>query len=131
MSLLTFVLMPAAFYVASPRGVGAVALAWLLMSPITVLPIAWKVFRAIGCSVGSYLNALLPALVGCGAMLAVVAALRAQWPLHGWTGLGAEVSAGGLAYCICLWVLYRSRVMRFVLFFADLRKSRNMAANTP
>jgi O-antigen/teichoic acid export membrane protein len=129
MSLLTFVLMPAAFYFASPRGVGAVALAWLLMSPITVVPIAWKVFRAIGCGVGSYLNALLPALVGCGAMLGTVVALRAQWHLHGWAGLGAEVAAGGLAYCTCLWVFYRSRVMRFVRFFADLRKSRNMAAS--
>ncbi len=126
-SLITFVLMPVAFYIGSARGVGAVAAAWLLMSPITVLPVAWKVLRAIGCSAGRYLDALLPALAGSCAMLIVVVALRAWMPTRGWTGLGAEVGAGALAYGICLWLLFRSRVMRFVRFFAGLRKSRNVA----
>jgi O-antigen/teichoic acid export membrane protein len=130
MSLLTFVLMPVAFYLASPLGVGAVALAWLLTSPITVMPVAWKLFRAIGCSVTSYLNALLPALVGSGAMLVCVLALRSQLPLHGWAGLATEVAVGGLAYCACLWVFYRSRVMRFVRFFDDLRRSRNVVVTS-
>jgi O-antigen/teichoic acid export membrane protein len=124
MSILTFVLMPIAFYVASSRGVGAVAAAWLLMSPITVFPVALKVFREIGCGVIQYLNALLPAIAGSGAMLLAIVALRSHLTLHGWPRLAAEVVAGGLAYCICLWGLYRHRVMRFVHFFARLRESK-------
>ena len=127
MTFLTFAVMPIAFYVASSRGIGAVAAAWLLMSPITVLPVALRVFREIGCGIMQYLNALLPAIVGSGAMLLAIIALRSRLVLHGWPGLIAEVVVGGLAYCICLWVLYRHRVMRFVRFFAGLRKSQSAA----
>jgi PST family polysaccharide transporter len=127
MSLVTFALMPFAFYIASARGVGAVAAAWLVMSPVTVLPIAWRLFRAIGCSVARYLSALLPALAGCLAMLLGIIALRTRFPIRGWSGLGVEVAVGGLAYGLCLLGLFRHRVMRFVRLFQELRRSRNAA----
>ncbi len=39
-ALLNFGLMPVAFYIASRGGVGAVAAAWLVMSPATIVPMA-------------------------------------------------------------------------------------------
>ncbi len=127
MSLLTFALMPVAFYVASSHGIGAVAMAWLAMSPITVLPVALKVFREIGCGIPQYVGALLPAIAGSGAMWLAIVVLQPHLTLHGWARLIAEVVAGGLAYCLCVWGLYRHRVMRFVHFFARLRQSQSAA----
>jgi PST family polysaccharide transporter len=128
MSFLNFALMPVAFYIASRWGVGAVAASWLIASPITVLPIIVKVSREIGCGIPQYLNALLPATVGCGGMLGAIFGLRRWITPRGWVGLIAEVALGGAVYGAVLWVLYRHRVMRFVRFFLDLRRAPASAA---
>jgi teichuronic acid exporter len=128
MSFLNFALMPVAFYIASRWGLGAVAASWLIASPITVLPILVKVSRGLGCGIPQYLNALLPAVVGCAGMLAAIFGLRRGMTPHGWLGLTAEVALGGVAYGAVLWLLYRQRVMRFVRFFLDLRRSPAAAA---
>jgi O-antigen/teichoic acid export membrane protein len=125
MSLLSFVAMPIAFYIASKRGVGAVAAAWVMMSPLTVLPLKIKVFRALRCSALQYLQSLAPALVSSAAMLLAIMGLRAEMTLHGWAGLAAEVAVGGLAYAVVLWGLFRSRVIRFIRFFKGLRGSES------
>ena len=128
MSFISFVLMPVAFYVASSRGVGAVAAAWLLMSPITVLPVAAKVFSEIGCSVAQYMRALSPAVAGSAAMLLAILGLRWWLRLQGWPGLMAEVTLGGVVYGGVLWVFFRERVMRFYRFFGGLRAPQSSAA---
>jgi len=128
MSLITVALMPIAFYIASRWGAGAVAAAWLVMSPITVLPTAVKVFREIRCGFFQYLNALWPALAGSGAMLVAVMGFRSQVSLHGWLGLIAEVAVGGIAYCAILGGFFRNRVMRFIRFFRDFRRTPNPAS---
>ncbi len=120
-SMVNFILMPIVFYIASRWGVGTVAMSWLVMSPITILPAAVKVFRSIGCSVGQYIRALEPGIVGSAVMLAAVCALRRWVTLRGWTGLSAEVAVGGLAYCGVLGGLYLHRLSRFFRFFRDLR----------
>ena len=123
MSVLNFVLMPIAFYIASRWGVAAVAAAWLVMSPVTLLPSLVMVLRELKCSAGSYIRALLPASVGSVAMWAAIYGMR-KLTLHGWPLLIAEMAAGGAVYCAVLWGLYRERVMRFVRFVTDLRKPR-------
>jgi O-antigen/teichoic acid export membrane protein len=128
MSFLNFALMPVAFYIASKWGVGAVAASWLIVSPITVLPIIVKVHREIGCGLAQYFDALLPAIVGCAGMLAAIFGLRRSIAPHGWPGLIAEVALGGAAYSAVLWLVYRQRVMRFVRFFRDLRRAPATAA---
>ena len=128
MSFLNFAVMPIAFYVASRRGVGAVAAAWLVMSPLSIVPIGMKILRAIDCSLAQYMKSLIPTLLASGAMLLAVSGLR-LWlaPLH-WavfTRLSAEVAAGGVAYGGFLWVFYRARIMHYIRFFSQLRESRN------
>jgi O-antigen/teichoic acid export membrane protein len=131
MSFVSFFLMPVAFYVASKYGVGAVAAAWLAMSPITVLPVAFRVFREIRCGVAEYVTALLPAIVGSASMLLAIVTLRYEMAIHGWPGLIAEVATGGVVYCAVLWFFFRSRVMRFIRFLRELRGSATRAAATP
>jgi PST family polysaccharide transporter len=128
MSLVTFVLMPAAFYLASGNGVNAVAAAWIVMTPVTFFPIAIKVFRQIGCTLSEYLNALSPAIVGSVAILIAVLALRSQVKLAGWPGLIEEIAVGGVAYVLVLFGLFRSRIMRFINFFRGLRTRQSVSA---
>jgi hypothetical protein len=104
-----------------------VALSWLILAPVTVLPTIIKVCRAIECGVGEYLGSLLPACVGSGVMLAAILGLRAWMSPHGWPGLISEVALGGAVYCAALRVFYFDRVMRFVRFLRDLRGSRTAA----
>jgi O-antigen/teichoic acid export membrane protein len=129
MAFLNFTLMTVAFVVASLHwGLQGVALAWLLMSPITFVPVAVKVLRAIGCGFRQYLHCLTPALAGSSAMLVVLVSMRpwltaSHWP--GYARLAAEVAAGAIAYCAVVLGLYRGRVMPYFRFFLKLRKKND------
>ena len=127
MSLANFAVMPIGFYIASKWGLGMVAATWLFLSPLTFLPMAVKVLRAIHCSFLQYLTALLPALLGSASMIVAIEALRHWVTLAGWPGLGTEVATGGLAYAAVLWGFYRRRLLTFYRFFMDLRKSPDAA----
>jgi teichuronic acid exporter len=126
-SILTFMVMPASFFVAAHWGTGAVAAAWIVMAPVTMIPPAVKLFRAIQCSVRDYLAILAPAMVGSATMLCVVLGLRrwvvpASWPPV-WS-LTVEVAAGGAAYAGILLGFYRPLVLRYIQFLLRLRKDR-------
>jgi teichuronic acid exporter len=132
LSLYTFALMPASFFVASRWGTGAVASAWLILSPLTILPPAVKLFRSIQCSLREYLAILAPALAGSAAMLCAVFLLRRILPA-GWRPvwiLAMEVAAGGVAYAGILLIFYRPLVVRYVQFFLRLRQDRGEAILT-
>ncbi len=123
-SLTSFVVMPVAFIVASRWGTSAVAASWLLLSPVTVLPFAVKLFRVIGLRYRDYLAVLTPALAGCALMVAAVLAV------HIWLGsdhmpaaalLSVEVAVGGAAYLGFLWVFCRETLNRYLHFLLGLR----------
>jgi PST family polysaccharide transporter len=126
-SLFTFAVMPLSFFVAAHWGAGAVAAAWLVMSPLTILPPAVKLFRSIRCGLREYLAVLAPASAGSAAMLCAVLGLRqvlpAGWPPL-WT-LTVEVAAGGAAYAGILLGFYRPLVLRYAQFLLRLRKGRD------
>jgi O-antigen/teichoic acid export membrane protein len=124
-SLVSFVVMPVAFFVASARGTNAVAATWLILSPVTVLPLAVKLLRSIGLGYRDYLGVLLPALAGCAVM--VVAVLAAHtWLGHGHAPLAArlsvEVAVGGAAYLGFLWIFHRPKLNRYIHFLMGLRR---------
>jgi PST family polysaccharide transporter len=128
-SLFTIILMPASFFVAAHRGIGAVAAAWIVMSPFTVLPPAIKLFRAIHCSLREYVAILTPSLAGSAAMVCAIFLVRwilpAGWPAA-WI-LAIEVAAGGTAYAGILLGFYRPLVLRYVDFIRRIRNDRNAA----
>jgi len=124
-SLAAFALMPAAFVVACRWGTSAVAASWLILSPVTVLPLAWKLLRVIRLRGRDYMSMLLPALSGCAVMAAAVLILRA------WAGLphlpaairlGAQVAVGGAVYAAFLWTFFRARIVRYISFLVGLRR---------
>jgi PST family polysaccharide transporter len=126
-SLFTFTVMPASFIVAAHWGTSAVAAAWIVMSPLTILPPAVKLFRALRCGFREYLAVLTPALAAAAAMLCAVFGLRwvlpAGWPPV-WT-LTVKVAAGGAAYAGILLGFYRPLVLRYARFLLRLRKDRD------
>ena len=123
-SLFTTIVMPVSFLIAVRWGIGAVAAAWILMSPVTMLPPAMKLFRLIQCSLGEYLAILSPPMVASAVMLCAVFGLK-RWllpvglpPL--WS-LVAQVTAGAVVYMGVLLGVYRPVVMRYVQFFRHLK----------
>jgi PST family polysaccharide transporter len=130
-SLLSFVLMPAAFWVASRWGASAVAASWILLSPVTVLPLMVKALRAMKLPSSDYLGVLLPSLLGSTAMAAAVWGLKfwlepadVRLPLR----LALEIAAGGAAYGLFLLAFYRERLKRYARFVTALRGGNAAAA---
>ena len=124
--------MPAGFYVASRWGLGAVAAAWLILAPVTVLPLTVKLLRIIELPISEYLGVLVPAAAGSLGMLAAVMATRV-WLLgvskSPAINLAIMVCVGGVVYTAILMALFRARVIRYVHFLQGLRKGeRSLAA---
>jgi len=110
--------------VASRCGTSAVAACWLLLTPVTVLPFAVKLFRAIGLRYRDYFGVLLPALGGCAAMVAAVLAARtllATGHAPASARLAIEVAVGGVAYLGFLWIFCRQTLDRYIRFLRSLR----------
>jgi hypothetical protein len=133
-SILNFAVMPVSFYFAARWGATAIAAAWIVMTPVTVLPTALRLLRTIDCSLREYISVLAPPTLGSAAMAGAVLALRA-WLLPAtcpvlWK-LTAEVAAGGVAYAAVVLGPYRSRVLKYVRFFLQLRKERDAPAERP
>lgn len=131
MAGLSFLVMPVSFYVAARWGTGAVAAAWLVLSPVTVLPPAVKLFGAIHCRFREYLAILAPMIVASAAMLGAVLGLRLWLLPAAWTPparLVAQVAAGGAVYAGILLGFYRGRILKYVQFFARLREDRDVLA---
>lgn len=124
-SLMGFGLMPVAFLIAARWGTTAVAATWILLSPVTILPLILKTLRVIKLPSWEYLEALSPAAMGTAAMAAVLLA----WRLSGesthfspFWNLAMEILAGGGVYAGVLLLFYRDRLNRYVRLIRDLRR---------
>ena len=123
MALLNLAVMPAAFWFASRWGLDAVSASWLILSPITVLPVIVKLMRSAQITFREIILSLTPALTGACAMLAAVALVR-QWPGgNAYTRLLTQAGAGAAAYALVLMVPFRDRVLRYFRFLYSLRQA--------
>jgi teichuronic acid exporter len=122
-SVASFVIMPAGFYIATRWGAGAVAATWVVLAPVTILPVIVKLLRVIRLPFREYLNVLMPSLVGSAGMLAAVLAAK-HWLLgsDARVSLAILVVIGGAVYAAILMTFYRERVIRYVRFLRGLRK---------
>ena len=110
------ILLPGAFYAGSGWGVSGIATAWLLIHPVTTLPVYFRVFRRIGLAPTDYLRTMWPASTGVLAMAAAVLALRFVLSAH-WlpaTRLALEVAVGSAAYLLAIATLHR-RCLRLLV----------------
>ena len=125
MSILSFITMPLAFYMAARWwGADGVAAAWITLAPVTVLPLLFIVLRSIKMSAREYGAALLPALSGSAAMVVALLAINSQLPasLSVAMRLSVQVGLGGAVYGGFIFCFFRARILRYVNFLSSLRK---------
>lgn len=124
-SVLSFCVMPIAFYIAARfYGSEGVAAAWLLLTPVTLFPMMIRSLSAVQLSFRDFLDAAWPALAGVSAMIPAVYFFRLWMLGQGWATpivLAAEVTAGGLVYGAVLFGFFRARLARYYRFAKDLR----------
>jgi teichuronic acid exporter len=129
-SVLAALLLPVGFYTGARWGLPGIAWAWVVMFPLANLPAFVIAFRTIGGSFWLWLNAFVPALVGCIVMIAAVLGLRAllpstlPLPLY----MTACVLAGLVAYVGTLLVFFRARLLRVWTFLKVVRSKEPQLA---
>jgi teichuronic acid exporter len=125
MSILSFAIMPAAFYVAARwRGPAGVAAAWITFSPLTILPLLIILSRSIHLPFRQYIAALLPAVSGSGVMCLAVLAIGSRLPAgqSPQARLAIQIAVGGVVYAGFIMCFFRGRILRYVNFLWSLKK---------
>jgi PST family polysaccharide transporter len=125
MSIVSFVVMPVAFFVAAKwKGPDGVAAAWITFSPLTILPLLIILVRKIKLSYGEYAMSLIPAAAGSATMCAVLLAMNGWLPatLHNQTRLAIQVTVGGAVYGGVIMGFFHNRVLRYVNFLWSFKK---------
>lgn len=133
-SLLNFAVMIVAFIVAARRyGPNGVAASWVILSPVTVLPLLVILLRRIHLPFSEYAARLLPSVAGSSAMclaLALIGRRMASLQLSAKVSLPVLVAAGGAVYVGFTFLLFPGRVARYTNFLSSLRKGRGIAEPT-
>jgi O-antigen/teichoic acid export membrane protein len=118
------VVLPAGFYLAGKRwGTVGLALVWVLVYPILVLPLCRRVLETIRLPSRDYLGALWPAASASLLMGAAVLAIKLTAAEHmsRTLALSAQVVAGAAVYALACLILHKDRV---TAFFRALRTMR-------
>lgn len=130
LSLLNFVVMPLGFILSAKiGGIGAVAASWLILAPVTVLPLVIKLMRTIHISFRQMFLVVWPALAGSAAM--ALAVLLGRWWLEtrNWPvsiRLGTMIALGAAAYLAVLMGPFRQKLTRYLRFLQDLRNRKDI-----
>jgi teichuronic acid exporter len=111
-TLLTVLVLPLGFYVASRWGIGGVAVAWLILYPMLALPLFARTFRMIDLPVRKYAGSLWPATSSCVAMATAVALVGFAFPNGpSYMSLLIKILVGGVTYAGSLLALHRQRIL--------------------
>lgn len=124
------VVLPPLFYLASPWGIGAIALIWLTAYPIASLAFFVRyAFAACDMTMKRYLIALWPATSATLAMAAAVLAveLLATDMLSPAILLVAKCVVGAATYVGLVWYLHHSRLRSFLAMLRAPRPQENSA----
>ena len=110
------VVMPTSFYFSGQRwGTVGLAMVWLLVDPLFVFVLYWRVFSRIELSPKAYFQALWPAVSGTALMAAAVLAVGVLSPST-WTPslrLAVQIGVGVITYGLVCVVLHRKRFEAF------------------
>jgi teichuronic acid exporter len=127
-SIVNFAVMITAFIVAARwKGSAGVAAAWIVLSPVTILPLLIILLRKIRLPVRQYAAALLPAAAGSAVMGLAIWILNRQLSsphLAPQIRLPVLVAAGGLVYAGFILSLFRGRIARYTNFLSNLRRQK-------
>jgi teichuronic acid exporter len=123
-SILAAILLPSGCYFGAQWGLEGVAWAWVVVFPIMNVPAFVISFRAIGIRLIDWLAALMPALVSCLAMMAIVWVVRQLVPdLAAPLQAAVSVAAGAIGYVAVLVLSFPRRVKRMFEFLTVIRGS--------
>jgi teichuronic acid exporter len=130
--LAALVILPTAFYFGSRRGTTGIAWAWVVAYPLVIFPLYRETFRAVGMTVGEYLQALRPALTSTATMVPAVVLLRHRMaPMHSLLlRLIIEVVAGLIVYSSTLWLFHKDRAVEIVERIKGIWKQRTYMGQT-
>jgi O-antigen/teichoic acid export membrane protein len=112
------------FYAGSYWGIAGVAMAWVLVHPICMFPVYYRVLKTIELSPAQYFCSLTPAFSCSCAMAGFV--LLMKWIIPDFwppvVNLGVQILGGGMVYIITMFLLFRARAEAFIRF---ARNGRN------
>lgn len=126
MALLALLLLPPAFYFAVRAGTPGVAAAWVIVFPLTLVPLFWFMTRIIPLTFRRFLRCLGPAIISSALMSIAVLLMKDVVAPH-W---GAELRLAGCVlvgvavYTAALLALFNRRIKLIVAVIARATKGR-------
>lgn len=127
-NVLQLIVMPTAFATGAwLGGVNGIAYAWIVVHPLLGLRITRYTLRTLGLPLRRFfIEAMLPALVGCVLMALAVTAVKVTWPVPTPSvgKLAGEIAVGATIYVGALFFLFRARVADITAFVRQLRGGR-------
>ena len=111
-AMLTVLVLPICFVLASHWGISGVAVAWLIVGPLMFSPLLLRTLRLIELPPRQYFVALWPASSGCLVMACVVMSVDRVF-LGGvppYASLIIKIVIGALAYSAALFAFHRARI---------------------
>jgi teichuronic acid exporter len=120
------ILMALGFLVGSRWGTTGIALTWIVLYPLLLLPLLWVILAKLECRLSDYFAALRPALLGSALMAGTVLGLGALAAAMGWSTairLPLQIVAGAAAYFGSLWTFDRSRIDASLRFVRSARRA--------
>jgi len=108
------IIFPIAFYLASRWGIVGIATVWVIVHPFLALPLFLHITKTINLSVKSYFRSLQPAMTGCILMAIAVLLMRRTLPIYWvvWIRFGIMVLTGALIYALTLLTLHKNRMIK-------------------
>jgi O-antigen/teichoic acid export membrane protein len=135
MSLLSLVVMPIAFYFAArSNGTVGVALSWLVLAPITILPSQIIMMRRIHLPFRDFAGAFWPAAASSAVMALGLYGVRhwaARLTLPVAASLALQIAVGCAIYALFLFVVFRAKVFRYINFVRDMRSKKDVPDSAP
>lgn len=122
-SIVAMIILPISFYIGSRWGTVGIAAGWVVVYPLTQIPLFSRIFRRIHLPRSEYLATMWPALSGCAVMAIFVVTLKSitngVWPLH--ARLIAEILVGIIVYGMVLLLLHRNYLRGILQFIRAAR----------
>lgn len=114
--LFCMVVYPLGFWVGSSWGAIGIALAWVIVQPVSWVPPYWHALRTLQLSLWEYLMALWPAVMGTVVMAGGVYLFRQALPETSshLLQLLCEAAAGAVVYTAMIGIFHRDRLSRFL-----------------
>ncbi|MCU1330432.1 MAG: lipopolysaccharide biosynthesis protein [Bryobacterales bacterium] len=124
-SLVNLVIMPVAFTIGAHwNGTTGAAAAWVLATPLTLLPAAILLLRRLRIKWRDYGATLIPTIVSAGAMAILLGTFRSYvtgTALSPAFRLASEIAVGAVVYAAMSLIFFRARMQRYVEFVRRLR----------